>query len=71
MLSGHCNVQVDPAAPATTVVLEVSLLLDESPLSAGLLDGGVLLASCGSGVSLDVLAVLEMVVPAAVAAFTL
>jgi len=69
MLVGQSKVHVAPAAPATTVVLDVAVLLDGSAL--GSFGGGVLLASCGSAVSLDMFPVLEIIVPAAVPVFTL
>ncbi len=67
-LAGQSKVQVALAEPATTVVLDVAVLLDGSAL--GSLGGGVLLASCGSGVLLDMFPVLEIVVPSAVPKFT-
>ena len=69
ILSGHCSVHVAPAAPATTVVREVAVLLDGSAL--GSLGGGVLLESCGSAVALETFPVLEIVVSGAVPEVTL
>ena len=68
MSSGQSNEQVAGGGAATTMVLDVAVLLDGSAF--GSVGGGVLLLSCGSGVSLDMLPVFEIVVPAEVPEFT-